>query len=448
MLIRFFVENFLSFNDQVEFSMIPGKGRLLSHHVIRDKKRSGINSLKFAIIYGANASGKSNLIKAIDFAQYLILKGTSAKDRIQVRHFRLDKKRYKEPSKFQFDIRYKEKMYSYGFTLDSNKIHNEWLYEINKFRERLLFERKTTKENKGNIKFGNIPFLEKKERKFLDFVWLGTRPNQLFLTESIQRNVKYFKDVYEWFDRKLTLIFPETMAAGTEFYFDQKSSSSKAFLKYLQLFDTGISGLTAKRHSLEKNKTEIPQSVINSINEGIKNKNDRFLLTSPENKRYTVYRDEHDKLIALELIAKHKIINSDEKVNFDIQEESDGTQRLIDLLPALISSLDYDKVFLIDEFDRSLHPLLIKDYIKIFFGQSRGQKSQLIVTTHDSSLLNLKLLRKDEIWFIEKNQNGESKLYSLEEFKPRHDKDIQKSYLQGRLGAIPFIRDIKQITEK
>lgn len=448
MLIRFIVENFLSFNDHVEFSMIPGKGRLLSHHVIRDKKKSGINILKFAVIYGANASGKSNLIKAIAFAQKLIGKGTTAKDRIQVDYFRLDKTKYKKPSKFQFDFKFKEKMYSYGFTLDPNKVHNEYLYEIDKFREKLLFERKAINENKSYIKFGKIPYSGKKERDFLDYVGLGTRPNQLFLTESIQRNVRYFKDVYEWFDRKLTVIFPETIARGIEFDIDREVSTAKAFLKFLQHFDTGISGLATKKYDLEKDTTEIPSSIITRISEEIKSKDEKILLTSSNKRRYWIYRDKDDKLIALKLIAKHRIANSDEEVSFEINEESDGTQRLIDLLPALISSIDYDKIFLIDELDRSLHPLLIKDYIKIFLERSRMQKSQLIVTTHDSTILNLRLLRKDEIWFIEKTQNGESELYSLEEFKPRYDKNIQKGYLQGRFGAIPFFGNMKQFIDK
>ena len=148
-------------------------------------------------------------------------------------------------------------------------------------------------------------------------------------------------------------------------------------------------------------------------------------------------------MIALKLISKHKLKNSDEEIDFQIHEESDGTQRILDLLPALVSLINHDRIFVIDELDRSLHPLLIKEFTELFLEHSQKQKSQLIVTTHDATLLDLKTLRKDEIWFIEKNQSGESQLYSLEEFRIRYDKNIKKDYLKGRYGAIPIFMDLK-----
>jgi len=125
---------------------------------------------------------------------------------------------------------------------------------------------------------------------------------------------------------------------------------------------------------------------------------------------------------------------------FEISEESEGTQRLIDLIPGLITLLHSDKVFVIDELERSLHPSLTKTLLALFLNHSKGIKSQLIVTTHESELLDLELLRKDEIWFIEKNQAGESSVYSLEEFKLNYGKDWRRGYLLGRFGAIPMIK--------
>jgi AAA15 family ATPase/GTPase len=189
-------------------------------------------------------------------------------------------------------------------------------------------------------------------------------------------------------------------------------------------------------------KTEIPDRIIDPLKRNFKGGNERILLRSLDNKRYTIYRDEHGDLIALKLISKHKIKNSNKEVSFEINEESDGTQRIIDLIPVLISSLEEDRVFVIDELDRSLHPLLIQEFISIFVKKSTEQKSQIIVTTHDASLLNQKLLRKDEIWFTEKNEFGNSNLFSLEEFNIRYDKNIRKDYLRGRFGAIPFFKSM------
>lgn len=445
MLIRYFIENFLSFNDQVELSMIPGKGRILSSHIVKGKKSSSINILKSAIIYGANASGKSNLIKSIAFAKNLIVKGTKTKEQIPLKKFRLDLKSTNKPTKFQFDFKHKEKYYSYGFTLDSNQINEEWLYKINKFKEKLLFERKTLEGNKVNVKFGKIPYLRSLDWQFLKFVGKGTRPNQLFLTESIQRNVEYFVDAYEWFDDVLTVIFPTSKYDGIEFFFERREKIKNILLKLLQFFDIGISDIVCEKYILEKDLKDIPENIIEDLKKGLKRKEAKAFLTSPKDERYLVHKDEKGELRALRLTSRHSIKNSQKKAIFGLNEESDGTQRIIDFLPALISLLSINTVFIIDEIDRSLHPLLVKKFIEVFLQIGLKKNGQLIFTTHDSNLLDLKLLRKDEIWFIEKNNEGESNLYSLEEFKPRYDRNIQKGYLLGRFGAIPFFRDVKEL---
>jgi hypothetical protein len=430
----------MSFNDQVEFSMVPGKGRLLNHHIVRSKSRRSINILKSAAVYGANASGKSNLIKSMSFARKLIVKGTEINSKIPINNFRLNFDNYNKPSKFQFDIKCKNKFYSYGFSVDSNKVHEELLYEINKFKSKLLFHRITKSENEIIVNFGKISALNSsKEKQFLDFVAKGTRANQLFLTESIQRNVKLFADVYDWFRRILYIIFPETKYRGIELYLDKEEDFRRNLLELLQKFDTGIFDIKCEKYDIERELKEIPTHIISNLKKDIMTKDTKIMLSSSENRRYFIYRDEKDVIMASKLMTKHKIKNSDELASFEINEESDGTQRIIDLLPALIKLRNSDNVFIIDEIDRSLHPLLIIKFLEFFLMAPSNSNSQLIVTTHDTNLLNLNILRKDEIWFIEKNKDGESDLYSLEEFKPRYDRDIRKGYILGRFGAIPMI---------
>jgi len=445
MLIRFFVENFLSFNDQVELTMIPGRGKLLKSHIVKGSKRNDIDILRSAVIYGANASGKSNLIKSISFVKNLVVWGTKTTEAIPLKKFRLDLKSIKKPTKFQFDFKYKDKCYSYGFTLDLNQIYEEWLYQINKSTEKLLFERKTIKENKVIVNFGKISSLKPPDKQFLEFVGKGTRPNQLFLTESIQRNVKYFSDAYEWFDDVLRVIFPNTKYEGIEFFFARREEIKNALLEYLQYFDTGISDIVCEKYVLEEDLKDIPEDKIEKLKKGLNRKNSQAILTSPRDERYLVYKDTNGELKAIRLTTRHSIKNSKKEAIFGLNEESDGTQRIIDFLPALISLLSANNVFIVDEIDRSLHPLLIKKFLEVFLKIGLKTNGQLIVTTHDSNFLDLKLLRKDEIWFIEKNRTGESKLYSLEEFKPRYDKNIQKGYLLGRFGAIPFFKDVNEL---
>ncbi|MDQ7033693.1 MAG: AAA family ATPase [Anaerolineae bacterium] len=138
------------------------------------------------------------------------------------------------------------------------------------------------------------------------------------------------------------------------------------------------------------------------------------------------------------ITTAHKVEGEDNPIYLEVSEESDGTQRLFDIIPGLMDLIDGEKVFIIDELDRSLHPHLTRNILELFL-KGKNNRSQLIVTTHEASLLNLDLLRRDEIWFIEKDRNGKSSAYSLEDFTPRKDKDIRKGYLLGRYGSIPFL---------
>jgi len=423
--------------------MIPGKGRLFPNHIVRSKKSTGINVLKSAVIYGPNAAGKSNLIKAISFAKNLIVYGTRVNDKIDLKQFRLSEGNINKPSKFQFDIKHNNKYYSYGFILDSNQIHKEWLYEINKNREKLLFRRTTSKAKITNLEFGKN-LSKRKENQFLKFVSKGTRPNQLFLTESVQRNVKNFYAVYDWFQNVIRIIFPDSKYEGIEFFFSGKKEIKEIILMLIKYFDTGISDIICDEYLLGDLKG-IQDELIERLEKKLNIEDSHSIISSPKGEKYLVHKDEKGSLKALRLTSRHTIKESKEEAIFNIEEESDGTQRILDFLPALISYLTTDCVFFIDEIDRSLHPLLVIKFLNVFFGLSSENNGQLIVTTHDSNLLNLKLLRKDEIWFIEKNKDGESSVYSLEDFKPRYDKDIQKGYLLGRFGAIPFFKNQEEL---
>lgn len=441
MLVRFIVENFLSFNGQTEFSMVAGRYRSLNHHIIKGVGKNDLNLLRAAVLYGANASGKSNLIKAMEFGKRLVIMGTKINELIPVRPFKLLGENDQKLSKLQYDFKYKNKLYSYGYSFDRHKIHEEWLYESGKISEKLLFERKTDEKNKVHVKFAKKYIREKKE--FLSFVAEGTRPNQLFLTESVQRNINYFIDVYEWFNARLMIIFPESQLSDLEFLLMQEQKDlKKIYLDYLHSFDTGISNLLTVVQELDK--TDIPPEIKEQLAKII-SKNTTAIVKGkkPGNERYNVRRGKNGELEAIKLCTKHKMIDSGKETTFEISDESDGTQRIIDLIPILSNLAHEEDTYVVDEIDRSLHPHITTRFLKTFLNDKATNKKQLIVTTHESNLLDFEMVRRDEIWFVQKNVNGESMIYSLEEYKPRYDKDIRKGYLLGRFGAIPHLRNLR-----
>ena len=443
MLIKFTVENYLSFNGKVELSLVAGKYRSLPHHVIKRKKRNDVNLLKSAVIYGANASGKSNLVKAIDFGRNMIVKGTKAGQQIPTRIFKLDAKNYQQPTKFQYDIKVKGKIYSYGFSLDSRKIHDEWLSLPAKAQETYLFTRKTDSDDRVEVNFGKNLYSTVKERNFLQFVAQGTRSNQLFLTEAIQRNVKQLKDVYEWFSDRLKIIFPESQVEHlAEILMTDKHNIKNTFLKLLKGFDTGISNIATEQIPLSK--VNLPTEVKEKIEKDLKEDQIAIVREMPTRKTYNISKGKEGEFLAIQLITQHKMKDSKKEVSFELNDESDGTKRIMDFIPALTNLRIEDDVYIIDEIDRSLHPHLTTAILDIFLNKDKQHNNQLIVTTHESNLLNLELLRRDEIWFVDKNKDGETTIFSLEEFQPRYDKDIRKAYLLGRFGAIPSLVKSRQ----
>jgi len=432
MLIRFRAKNFLSFKDEVEFSMIPGKTRQHTNHVLSGgESRHDIDLLRAGVIYGANASGKSNLVKAIGFARDLIVTGVKARQSIQVKPFKLDNACASLPSKFEFEFRYHLRNYLYGFEVNARQVQSEWLYELKKTTDTLIFERRTSDGEETSVEFGvGLSLDGKKERDFLQLVVRGTRPNQLFLRESIDRNVKYFEEVYNWFADALVIIFPESR------YFKllEQAGETQDIVDYLDTFGTGVCGYKLLPVSLE---SEIPREIVDDLNKNLKPGQITAILTRDYGQRYQVTKNEQQELNAVKLMLTHKMPDCEETVLMETSEESDGTVRLLDLIPILTIPEGVTRVFIVDELDRSLHPALCYELIERFM--KRPGNNQLIVTTHESNILTFDLLRRDEIWFVEKNLQGATAIYSLEEFNPRYDKDIQKGYLLGRFGAIPII---------
>ena len=447
MLIRFSVENFKSFNDRQELVMIPAKKlKTNKEHVIALNK---VSVLRNATIYGANASGKTNIIDAIRFAKHVITKKIPME--ASKMYCRVFSENQEKESKFEFEIYKNGKFYAYGFSLlmSDQIIKSEWLYELlpSKNTQTMLFERETDTnrlELGENLMLDEIDTMRFKTYK-LDFEDNNTG---LFIRE-MNRNKKmnkeskltFFRDVFEWFDEDLVTIFPDQPITDFEYFYGDGGSDK--INEIIELFDTGISKVKIEEISVADLKNKIPTKIADDILQSFKNKledsadNMKAMMSLRTNTAfYNIKGAKGEDPVITTIMLEHGNAFSD----FEFSEESDGTRRLFDLLDILISN-EKNKIYVIDELERSLHPKLTYKFLELFFEHLKENNTQLIFTTHESTIMDQELLRRDEIWFVERNKDNVSHLYSLDRFKERYDKKLSKAYLEGRYGAVPVLKN-------
>ncbi len=433
MLIRFSVENFLSFYTKREFNMITGKSRSHTNHIYNS---THLSLLKSSYIYGANASGKTNFIKSISFAKECILNGISQTNTLE-KNYKLDINSLEKPTQFEFEILIGNKIYAYGFSmmLVTKKVLEEWLVEVGEKEDINIFSRTENKVIK------NLDLTENDKIK-LDVYLADLESNSLLLEvlnkKKWEKNNYEFLKILKWFTENLIIIFPNTANYLIE-YFNEGAS----WLNCLSAFDIGITGISFG----EREFKELP--IPNELKDKISNDIASLISTgSKENKKAVIDLGhnflslyiEDNKLKAKEILFNHKSLQGD--IKFKFYEESDGTKRLLELLPLLEKVKNGNYTILIDELERSLHPVLVKEFLRVFYKNMEKTKSQLVITTHESRLLDLKSIRRDEVWFAENSIENGTNLYSLEEFKTRFDQKLDKAYLLGRYGGIPHIKSL------
>jgi len=437
MLKRFTVENFLSFQKENILDLTAGTTEVNSGHLVDFQK---VKILKSAVIYGANASGKSNVIKAIEYSKEIILKGLDNVETYK-KYFRLNNESPKKPTAFEFELEFNGQFFSYGFSsiLNTKKVSEEWLYEIGKTTPEMIFERKNNEISLGNI-------LINKEIKARFEIYRSDMKNQnsqLFLSEIANKDldikeVEIINTIHNWFDEKLLILFPNTEFGGKPLISEDKDLS-ETFKKYLNEFDTGIIDIKSIEEDFEVSLKDIPEEIKKDIEKDILKEKAQVSIIQSFNNVFAIYKDNNNlKVHKLGLVHGQEF-----KDIFELEDESDGTRRLFDLIP-LIGKFSQDYTIVIDEFDRSLHPKLTEKFFKLFY-QLNHSKTQLIVTIHESTLLNLDLMRRDEIWFVEKERNGNSTIFSLNQFKNNYDSKLEKAYLLGRYGATPIFKVFDEI---
>lgn len=422
MLVSFSFENWMSFRDKVTISAAAGRQ---VRHIERVPfvKKYKIHILPVLGIYGGNASGKSNIFKALEFAQELISKGTGIDEEINAQPFLLSPRFAERPSRFWFELLVNEKIYAYSFSVTRKAVCEEKLVEIRHASERVLYERKQ-----------NNRFVVHNKNRELQYVETRTRKNQLFLTNCMLLNEHEYKDIWEWFRFWLKLISPESMFGDlAAILANKKGREYKWINSMLGELDTNIirlDGEDVKDANIRNFAKKLPAFA------GFDGEGERY---------YTHLQDGETNVKKLVFYHKGKGMGA---VQFNAGQESDGTMRLLELLPAFFACKVFSKakgetgvVHFVDELDRSVHYVVLHRLLENMLSLCNADsRSQLIFTTHNLLLMDQELFRRDEILFVERDDFGVSSVIPLNEYKGvRLDKDIRKSYIQGRFGGIPKI---------
>lgn len=439
MLIRFVVENFLSFNEEVEFNMLAGNMKNHKKHV---SNQNNLDILKASVIYGANGAGKSNLIKGIDFFKTAISEGKLTKS-VNSKKFKLNSENKEKPVTFEIEFSVNEKIYSYGVSINNSIVLNEWLYETGINKDKLVFEREF-KDGKQHIKIANKYTRSQKSKLLIKLMEENLLANnELFLGKSETLKIEEISIIRGYLNNKIVIIYPNSTFSGLI----TSIISSKEFHTFsnelLETFDTGVQSLEVETVDFDKFFGDDEKIIKDDILESFENNEKSNIVLSFEKGTVLIVK-ENEKIVVKKISSSH-IDNLENKILFDVNDESDGTKRLLDFIPAFHGILNDNITFIVDEIDQSLHPALLYSLVKKIVSDE-NTKGQFIFTTHESNLLDFDIFRQDEIWFVKKNKStGSSHIYSLEEFKPRNDLDIRKGYLKGRFGAIPFLANLENL---
>lgn len=448
MLISIAIKNFKSFDQCSIFSMIASKKLRSDKEKINDI--NDVSLLKSAVIYGANASGKSNLIEAFRFVKECVVSANGIPLKSSQFYCKNDHDNENRITTFEIRMCIDKRCYAYGFDvlLKDRTIKSEWVLEFNKANKpTVLFKRE-----QGVFQLNDTLNLDDTEKmKFKVYADDLSEHNSILFLSEINRNKKllkhsdlsFFNDIYRWFSEDVKIFSADAAITSFEYYYDEKSLETVKHM--IQSFDTGISDIKIKEITLEELRSklsrEVFQDVINKVKERtetVSNNLDEFHLSMrSRNEFFNIQMNAEDvEPKVTTLMFKH----GDSLCDFDFKEESDGTKRLFDLIDILLTRHS-NSVYIIDELEKSLHPAMTKHFIKLLNEQHKRNNNQLIFTTHEATIMSQNLFRRDQIWFTARDNKNNTRLYPLDRFNERYDKKIDKAYLEGRYGAVPVFGD-------
>jgi hypothetical protein len=435
MLIRFGFSNFRSIKDYQEVSFVAASISDDCADLILTKSLSE-KILPAIAIYGGNATGKSNLLKAFAFARAGILRSQSAGSvtgGIRREYFRLDKVSREEPSLFDCDFILDEVRYHYGFSIDNQQVIEEWLYAYPKNHKQVWFHRRIDEENQ--FYFGKA--LKGKNRTIESL----TRKNSLFLSSAAQNNHEMLTPIYNYFSNQIEFDFGRGSIPAHVFERYLKDENEKEWLiKFLTSADIGIVNINVKSDLETDDDSDLHNDIIEVI------------------KKHVFDEDEDDdgdeKLSELKAALSKGVkvehgCSDGSIVELKLSDESLGTRKLIAILGPIYEALKNGSILIIDEIDTSMHPLLSRKLIQLFQSrETNPNNAQLLFTTHDTNLLSGRFLRRDQVWFTEKNEKGSTIIYPLTDISTRKGDNIENGYLQGRYGAIPYLGNLDSLFDQ
>ena len=414
MLIEFRVKNFRSLRGEQALSLVASKDKTL---LASNTQETGIKAaptlLRSAVVYGANASGKSNLIKALQYMRGVVTESATViqpGQTFSVQPFRLDAGSADKPTEFEITFIVDHVRYQYGFAMTSQRIVSEHLLVYKAFKPQRWFERHfDTETGKEVFEFGS-------GLKGPKNVWEGaTRANSLFLSMAVQLNSEQLRPVFDWFANRL-VIFNEAspLAPQLSMQMLKLDGKRKEICDFLKAADISIADIDLVTRKI--------------VGHGIK------IDLATGNREAGPVENEVNEL-------KFHHVTENGKAVFDLNDESSGTRNLLFLTGPVLDILNKGLTLVIDELDTSLHTLLVRELVRLFHRpEVNTGGAQLIFTTHDTSLLDAYgLFRRDQVWFVEKKKDQSSGLYSLVEFSPRKNEALERGYLQGRYGSVPLL---------
>lgn len=450
MLISFSVANFLSYNEKQTLKMTAGKLRTKKEHLYENREKGNI--LKFAAVYGANSAGKSNLFKAMNLLRGFILTGKLVQNSGEL--WCMTKKENKgKTTLFEISFLLGGIPYTYGLeiNLQTQLVESERLFYEKKGEKKYLFKKESSE--KGFEFYGVLS--ENAEIKVLGGVFSSGESPFLYCMNhntanfySKNPNAEILQKIFSWFLEEFEVIYPEQPINDTALL--DGAAGLESYARLLSEFKTGISEIEEEPASEDKvknslsildlAKVEFQMDLVKKINR-----------TSPQKRRwsatvrsraniFTIRIDENGNTEYHVLKFVHRY--GEEKASFEMRRESDGTYRLFQLLDVLLTSKN--KIFVIDEISRCMHPLLTIKFVEKFLSLCRDRNVQLIVTTHETRLMSHRYLRRDELWNCLQNENGESLLESFDRHDVRIDKVLDENYLKGNFGGIPFKAEDKE----
>lgn len=439
MLLRFIAENITSFKDAVEFNTFPSSK---SHNHENHKIACGhATALRMSAIYGANGAGKSNLLKAINLLKLMVEEESLRKiDFFDGLAFKLEPKYTGKPSGLAIEFYINESIFYYHIEFTSEEINTEHLIISKKTKDVDILKRE------GSDIYINPAYIASGiTEQFQDALKRLVRPDMLllaFLGKYYANECPLVADAYHWFTNKLQLVLPNSLNGYVPHMIDIDAKFSELVSSILPELKTGIYKLRVKRELLrEEDLRGEEQMKLVKLAKEHPGKPQLVRENSTSDVVNVIYED--GNLFVKSLVAVHKNLDGSE-IEISLHDESDGTRRLIEYMPLLYAIIQNNMVYVVDEIERSIHPILIKDIVRKL-SESDLAKGQLIFTTHESGLLDQNIFRPDEIWFAQKDAEQATQLYPLSDFNIHKTANIENGYLSGRYGGIPFLSNLKDL---